>query len=234
LEGIVPAVADALGFTFYEGGEPRQQLLDYLRAKNLLLLMDNYEHLLDGVSLVSEVLRAAPAVKVMATSRARLNLQGEQAYTMAGMDHPDWEMPEDAAESIRCAQEALHCSAVELFLQSARRVRSDFQLGNDDLTHLTRICRLMGGMPLGILLAAGWIDTMGPDEIAAEIARDLDFLETELGDVPERQRSMRAVLNHSWRQLTQRDREISEGLSVFRGGCSKEAVRAVTGATLRE
>ena len=73
-EGIVPAVADALGFSFYAGGEPQQQLLDYLRGKNLLLVMDHYEHLLEGASLVSDVLRAAPAVKVMATSRARLNL----------------------------------------------------------------------------------------------------------------------------------------------------------------
>jgi hypothetical protein len=134
-EGIVPAVAQALGFSFYEGSEPRQQLLDYLRQRSLLLVMDNFEHLLarperhperrpelvegpsrrDGVGLVAEILRTAPHVKVLATSRASLKAQGEHLFHLGGMDFPDWEYPSDALEH----------SAVKLFLQSARRVRSN-------------------------------------------------------------------------------------------------------------
>ena len=220
-EGIVPTVADALGFSFYEGGEPRQQLFDYLRRKNLLLVMDNYEHLLEGADLVSDVLRIAPEVKVLVTSRARLNLQGEQLFPLAGLEHPDWETPEDAA---------LY-SAVELFLLSARRVRPDFELRGEDLTYLTRICRLVGGMPLGVLLAAGWVDMLSPKRIAAEISRSLDFLETEERDVPARQRSMRAVFDHSRSLLAERDKEVLQGLSVFRGGFTSEAAAAVTGAS---
>ena len=223
VDGIVPAVADALGFTFYEGGEPRQQLLDYLRRKRLLLLMDNFEHLLEGAGLISDVLKTAPDVKVLVTSRARLNLQGEQLYPLAGMEHPKWETPEDAAQY----------SAVELFLLGARRVRPGFELQDDDLTYLTRICRLVGGMPLGILLAAGWVDMLSPARIAAEITHSLDFLETELQDVPERQRSIRAVFDHSWSLLAERDKEVLQGLSVFRGGFTPEAAVAVTGASLR-
>jgi predicted ATPase len=247
-EAIVPTVAEALSFTFYEGGEPRQQLLDYLRRKRLLLVMDNYEHLLTppqsppqgtvrpaqrsvdgrkqggGADLVSEILQTASGVKVLATSRARLNVQGEQLFHLGGMDYPDWETPEDADRY----------SAVELFLQSARRARADFELRGDDLTYLTRICRLVGGMPLGILLAAAWVEMLTPAEIAAEIGRSLDFLESELRDVPARQRSMRAVFDHSWRLLAEREQEVFQGLSVFRGGFTREAAEAVTGASLRE
>lgn len=97
-DAIVPTVAQTLGFPFYEGGEPRQQLLDYLREKRMLLLLDNYEHLLAGVDLVADILRMAPSARVLVTSRARLGVQGEQLYHLAGMDYPDWETPEDALE----------------------------------------------------------------------------------------------------------------------------------------
>jgi tetratricopeptide (TPR) repeat protein len=140
------------------------------------------------------------------------------------MDFPDWETPEDAARY----------SAVELFLQGARRARADLKLSADDLTYLTRICRLVGGMPLGILLAAAWVDTLTPAEIAVEIAQSLDILETELRDVPARQRSIRAMFDHSWRLLTEREREVFQGSSVFRGGFTREAGQQVSGASLRE
>jgi predicted ATPase len=232
VQAIVPTVAEAIGFRFYEGGEPRQQLLDYLRKKAKLIVMDNFEHLLacpepgrrDGAGLVSDVLQTAPEVKILSTSRARLNVQGEHLFHLAGMDYPDWETPEDA----------LHYSAVKLFLQSARRVQPGFELATADLKYVARICRLVQGMPLGILLAAGWLEMLTPGEIAAEISRTLDFLETDLRDVPERQRSMRAVFDHSWSLLTEREREVFQGLSVFRGGFTRQAAQQVTGASLRE
>ncbi|MBE9508877.1 MAG: protein kinase, partial [Chloroflexi bacterium] len=224
VDAIVPTVAEALGFSSYEGGEPRQQLLDYLRQKDMLILMDNFEHLLDGVDLVTDILKTAPGVEILPTSRARLNVQREQLFHLGGMDVPDWETPEDAAQY----------SAVKLFLQSARRVQPGFELRADDLKYISRICRLVGGMPLGILLAAAWVEILSPEEIAAEISQGLDFLETDLRDVPERQRSVRAVLDHSWNVLTEREREVFQALSVFRGGFSRQAAQQVTGATLRE
>ena len=232
VQAIVPTVAEALSFSFYEGGEPRQQLLDYLREKSKLLIMDNFEHLLagpepgrrDGVGLVTDILQTAPEVKVLSTSRARLNVQGEHLFRLAGMDFPDWETPEDALEY----------SAVKLFLQSARRARPGFELEADDPKYISRICRLVGGMPLGILLAAAWLEMLSPAEIAAEIEASLDFLETDLRDVPERQRSMRAVFDHSWSLLITGERAVMQALSVFRGGFTREAAQKVTGATLRE
>jgi predicted ATPase len=232
VEDIVPATAEALGFSFYEGREPRQQLLEYLREKNKLLIMDNFEHLLlgpepgqgGGVDLVTDVLRTAPDVKILSTSRAGLNVQGEHLFRLTGMDMPDWETLDDAAEY----------SAVKLFLQSARRARPGFGLEADDLKYISCICRLVGGMPLGILLAAAWLTMLTPAEIAAEIEASLDFLETDLRDVPERQRSMRAVFDHSWNLLTGREQEVFQALSVFRGGFAREAAQQVAGASLRE
>jgi predicted ATPase len=173
---------------------------------------------------VSDVLETAPEVKILSTSRARLNIQGEHLFHLGGMDYPDWETPEDA----------LHYSAVKLFLQSARRVRPGFELATADLQSVARICRLVQGMPLGILLAAGWSEMLAPSEIAAEVSQNLDFLETDLHDVPERQRSMRAVFDHSWNLLTEREQEVFQGLSVFRGGFTRQAAQQVTDASLRE
>jgi predicted ATPase/Tfp pilus assembly protein PilF len=222
-EGIVTAVADAVNFQFYPGGEPKQQLLDFFREKNMLLLLDNFEHLLAGADLVSDILATAPGVKVLATSRERLNLGGETIFNLEGMDFPDWETPEDALEF----------SAVKLFMQSAKRVRPDFELKTDDLKYVARICRLVQGMPLGILLAAAWVEMLSLEEIAAEIEKSLDFLESEQRDVPTRQRSIRAVFEYSWNLLTEDERAVFQKLSVFRGGFTREAAQIVAGANLR-
>ena len=223
-EAIVPTTAQALGFSFYEGREPRQQLLDYLREKHMLLILDNFEHLLGGVSLVNDILHSASNVLVLSTSRVRLGVPEEHLFHLAGMDFPDWETPADAMEY----------SAVKLFVQSARRVRPGFELAADDLKYVARICRLVGGMPLGILLAAAWLEMLTPAEIAAEMQHNLDFLATDLPGVPERQRSVRAVLDYSWNSLTEQERGVFRGLSVFRGGLTREAAQAVTGASLRD
>ena len=223
-EAMVPATAQALGFPFYEGREPRQQLLDYLREKKMLLILDNFEHLLGGVSLVNDILHTASHVLVLSTSRVRLGVPEEHLFHLAGMDFPDWETPADALEY----------SAVKLFLQSARRVRPGFELAGDDLRYVARICRLVGGMPLGILLAAAWLEMLTPAEIATEMQHSLDFLTTDLPGVSERQRSVRAVLDYSWNSLMEQERSIFRELSVFRGGFTRDAVQAVTGASLRE
>jgi predicted ATPase/DNA-binding SARP family transcriptional activator len=230
VDAIVPTVASAIGFSFYGGGEPRQQLLDYLCQKNMLLIMDNFEHLLDDVDLASDVLKTAPDVKILATSRARLNVRGEHRFQIVGIECPDWETLENAADPTDRAEH----SAVKLFLQGARRARPGFKLEADDFKYVSRICRLVQGMPLGILLAAAWVEMLTLEEIAAEIGQSLDFLETDLRDVPERQRSIRAVFDHSFNLLAEREREVFQALSVFRGGFTREAAQQVTGASLRE
>jgi DNA-binding SARP family transcriptional activator/predicted ATPase len=216
---IVLAVSEALDIQFDgsggETGTSRQQLLDYLEDKGVLLILDNFEHLLPGAELVSEMLQTAPGVQILVTSRERLGLRQEQLYLIPGLDFPDWETPDDAAKY----------PAVQLFLGAARRTRPDFGLVPDDLTHLTRICRKVGGMPLALELAAGWTELLPLVEIDAEIGRSLGFLETELQDVPDRHRSMRAIFDATWERLEPVERDFMQKLSVFRGGLNREAVK---------
>jgi predicted ATPase/DNA-binding SARP family transcriptional activator len=235
-EALLTAAAKAVGFSFYgdaessTGPDPRQLLLDYLRQKRLLLVMDNFEHLLEGVELVAAMLAAAPDVKVLATSRARLGLQGEHLYTVTGMQFPDpvflarFEMPE----------EVLAYSAVKLFVQGAQRVHPGFEPQPEEFVTIVHICHLVEGMPLGILLAAAWVDMLSPQEIAEEVERSLDFLATDLHDVPARQRSIRAVFDRSWNLLTEREREVFQALSVFSGGFSRAAAQHVSRGSLPE
>jgi len=229
VSGIVPAIAQALSFSFHGEGPQEQQLIGYLRGKRMLLILDNCEHLVEGTGLAARILEAAPHARICATSRAPLNVSGEQQHPIPGMD-----LPPEAAGATLTLQDAARYSALKLFVAGAQRVRPGFALSEDNLADVVRVCRLMEGMPLGILLAAAWVSTLTPAEIAAEVGRSLDFLETDWRDVPARQRSMRAVFDHSWSLLGAREREVLAGLSVFTGGFTREAAQRVVGASLRE
>lgn len=221
---ILTATADAVGYQFQtDGREQKQQLLDYLRHKNVLLVLDNFEHLMAGATFATDVLRAASGVKILATSRQRLNQSGEQLFSLEGMDFPAWETPDDALEF----------AAVKLFLQSARRAVPEFTVTADNMDFIARICKLVQGMPLGILLAASWVSMLGPDEIADEMQRNIDFLESDMGDLPQRHRSIRAVCDYSWQLMTEREQQLFARLSVFQGGFTREAAQAVADADLR-
>ena len=250
-QGVVPAVAEALSYQFRTDAEgrpqatSRQQLLDYMRRKQLLLVMDNYEHLLveeaspdEALGLIADLLAGAPGVKMLVTSRTSLQVQGEHLYPVQGLQVPPGPLarlgakPADQVEDPD--QAAQLYSAIELFRQGAQQVRPGFDLRADNLAPVAQICRLVEGMPLGILLAAAWVEVLPPAEIAAEIERSLDFLETDRRDAPLRQRSIRAVFDYSWRLLDERERDIMQGLAVFRGGFSHQAALAVTGASPRD
>jgi predicted ATPase/DNA-binding SARP family transcriptional activator len=239
VDQIVPTIAQALDFrleTGQTGGltrKPQQQLLDYLHQKRLLLILDNLEHLLSppsegeengGSELLAQILQTAPGIQILATSRERLNLREEHIYSIQGLEFPDWETPVNVAHPGEGAEYA----AAKLFLQSARRVRPNFELVADDLPYLTRICRLVEGMPLGIELAASWVDMLSLADIAAEIQQGLDFLEKEVRNVPERHRSIRAVFDTSWGRLSEAEQDVFAQLSVFRGGFTREAAQEVT------
>ena len=231
---MVSALADTCNFQLADGSQdprpPKQQILDYLRQKQLLLLMDNFEHLLDGVGLLNEILDVAPGVQILATSRERLHLHQEQVYSIQGLEFPDWETVSPIGEN----GDAERYTAVQLFLQSAQRNQADFALGDgNDLTYLARICRLVAGMPLAIELAAAWVDTLSLEDIATEIQESLDFLETEMRDLPERHRSIRASINYSWQKLDEKEQDVFAACSIFHGGFTQKAGRAITGASLR-
>lgn len=222
-EYIVSTIAQAIDFHFFEQKDPRQQLLNHLSARALLLVLDNFEHLLEGAPLVAELLAAAPRVKVLTTSRERLNVQEEWVLEVGGMRIPDEPIPLEHVEQY---------SAIQMFLQGARRAKADFVPTLENLPSIMRICRAVEGMPLAIELAASWVRTLTPDDIAAELTRSLDILETPSRNVPERHRSMRAMMRHTWSLLTPAERETFQAMSVFRAGFTREAAESVSGASL--
>jgi predicted ATPase len=220
---ILQAVAEEVGVAYSSDEDPQTQLLEYLRPRRQLLVFDNFEHLGDGAQIVSEILRAAPQVKVIATSRSKLNLTGEAVMPLIGLG-VDWDTPEAA----------LRTSGVRLFLDAAHRANPGLIIETEDLEPLAEILRLTGGMPLAIILAAAWSDVLSIPDISAEIAKNLDFLETPQGDVPERHQSIRAVFDYSWGLLNSAEKDAFAALSVFRGGFTREAAETVTGASLRD
>jgi predicted ATPase/DNA-binding SARP family transcriptional activator len=222
---LIPAIAEALGFTFFGQSEPKQQLLDYLSQKQLLLFIDNFEHLLAGVDLLSDILRHAPEVSLLVTARERLHLQEEWVYELQGLPFPT--VGDEKHEGLAAYD------AVQLFLQRAQQLEASFHPSVAEMADIVRICQLVAGMPLGLELAAPWIKVLSCHEIATEIERSLDILTTSLRNVPKRHRSLRVVFEQTWQRLSAAERGVLMQLSVLRGG-TREAAGAVAGATLSE
>jgi DNA-binding SARP family transcriptional activator/predicted ATPase len=229
-DGLTATFAKALEFTFDQSAPPEQQLLNYLRNKEMLLLMDNFEHLLDGRWFIQNALDAAPHLKFLATSRIRLQVRGEQLFPLDGLAYPE---EESASAEDPPINEASH-DAIALFMQSVRRLRPGFGrvMGASDFAEIGRICRLVRGMPLAILLASTWIELLTPREIADEIELDFQFLQVDGHGLPQRHHSLQAVFEHSWQLLTTEEQTLFLRFSVFRGGCTRHAAQAVTGAAL--
>ncbi|HET7090142.1 MAG TPA: tetratricopeptide repeat protein [Anaerolineae bacterium] len=228
-EFLVSAVVNELGLAFYGSQDPKVQLLNYLHDKEMLLVMDNFEHLLaedsrqaNGAGFLAESLASAPGLRFIVTSRERLNLQGEWLFEIGAMDFPESETAEGIEDY----------SAVQLFLQTAHRVQPDFILSQAEQSSVVRICRAVGGMPLALELAAAWVRALPCAEIAARIEGNLSFLATSLRDVPERHRNMRAALDHSWKLLSEEERRAFRRLSVFQGGFELEAAEQVAEVSL--
>lgn len=228
-ESIVPAVAEAQAFSFSGPSEPKEQLFNFMSngmKHPALMILDNLEHLIaqssTAVELVIEFLERLPHLKILCTSRERLNLQGEWVYELHGLPVP----PDEFAERLD------DYSAVRLFLQGAQRIKTDFQPDGGDKASVIRICRLLEGVPLAIELASAWTGLLSCAEIAHELESSIDILSTSLRDMPERHRSMRASFDHSWRLLSETEREAMCCLSVFQGGFDREAAEKVAGASL--
>lgn len=231
-EQIVTAIADALGFVLYSATDRADQLVHYLREKALLLVLDNFEHLLadkPSVALVGDLLGGAPALKLLVTSREPLHLQAEWVFEVQGLPIPESEKPGELEAS----------SAVKLFLQRARQARVGFSLSAEDRPAVLRICQLVEGLPLGIELAAAWVLTLSCQEIVHELERSLadprsglDFLVATTRDIPERHRSINAVVDHSWNLLSAEEQRVLRQLAVFQGGFGREAAVSVANASL--
>jgi predicted ATPase/DNA-binding SARP family transcriptional activator len=219
-ESLAANLATALRIPL-TAGNLRRQVIEFLRTREMLLVLDNLEHLLDDIGWFGDLLSAAPDVKILATSRERLNLQAEQVAPLGGLPIPARDDPAPERHA-----------AVELFLRRSRRVQPDFVLTPQTGPAIVQICGLVGGLPLGIELAAAWVSQFACAEIAAAITENLDFLTTTQRDVSPRQRSLRAAFDYSWRLLSTTDQAAFAQLAVFRGSFTRNATAEVAGVRL--
>ncbi len=217
---IAQAIAARLALPLSDLADHRAQLIAHLQAKEMLLVLDNMEHLLADTAMLSDLLAEAPGLRLLVTSRQPLELPEEWVFTLHGFPLPNGTSP--LADN----------GGVALFVQAAQRVTHQFVLTEEDETAVTRICQLVGGMPLGLQLAATWVRVLSCAEIVAEIERDLDFLSTGHRHLPERQRSLRAVFDYSWQLLSSAEQAACSHLALFRGGFSRAAAQAVANAGL--
>ena len=220
VESIVPSILQALDLKQAEQGDLNQQLVDFLHDKELILILDNFEHLVDGAGLVSELLEQAPGLIILVSSRQRLGLQAEWAFEVNGLSYPTGKDTQNLAAY----------EAVMLFQQRLHQVKPRSTLFQDDLSAVSRICQAVEGLPLGVELAASAVRRRSIEQVASAIESGKEDLKVAYKDVPERHRSIRAVFEHSYRLLSQEEQSAFVGLAVFRGGFSAEAAEQVAGA----
>jgi diguanylate cyclase (GGDEF)-like protein len=220
-EWLVSAIADALHYTFFGPREPDELLLTYLRDKEMLLVLDNFEHLLTGAEVISEILDQAPGIHLIITSCERLNLPGETLFHLAGLPVP------------KSGQEAdlESYASVQLFIHSARRYQPEFNPAAEDWPAIAQICRMVEGMPLGIEMAASWIQSYRPPTIATEINSSLTGM-TNGTIVPEQYHRLKATFDSLWDNLSSSEQDSLYRLSVLPAEFGSEAARQIADASV--
>ena len=217
---MVMAIAHAVGVVVPVGGDAVEHLLRQLGRREMLLVLDNLEHLVDHRRLVADIMARAAGVRILATSRVRLALRGERLFDLAGMQvASEWPGEEPP-------------NAVTLFVRCARRVRPDLAFGRDELRCVARIAALVEGLPLALELAATWLRALTIDAIEGELGRSARLLEVVDHGPSERHAGVRAVFDHSWSLLRPRERAALRALAVFRGGWTREAAADVAAVDL--
>ena len=233
LEGIasadylVHAIADAIQFkidSLETQLDSKHQLLDYLKNRSILLLLDGFEHLMISAGLLSEILGRAPHIKILVTSRQKLDLMGEWIFPVTGLP-----VPQNPGELL-----PVDSSALRLFTERAQQANIEFEYSEVDRSCITHICWLVEGMPLGIELAAAWTPVLSLKEISEEIQNNLDFLNTDKRDVDDKHHSLRATFDSSWQLLNESQRDVFCKLSIFQGGFDREAAVGVARVSISQ
>jgi predicted ATPase len=220
---VVGAVAGTLGVK-EAGGQPLDESLEnYLGEKRMLLLVDNFEQVLEAAPVVSELLSAAPYLKVLATSRIPLRLYGEHEYSVPPLALPDLERP-PSVESLT------QYEAVRLFVERAQAAKGDFSVTNDNAPAVAEICYRLDGLPLAIELAASRIKVLSPQKMLERLGNRLKLLTGGARDLPERQRTLRSTIEWSYGLLEEGEKVLFARLSVFAGGRTLEAIEAICDA----
>lgn len=210
-EDVAKVAISSLGLSIAGRQTPQDALFDYCREKELLLIFDNFEHLLAGGPLLADLLEIAPRVTAIATTRERLNLRVESVYYLQPVTK----------------------SGDKLFREVATMMHPRLRINKETQSDIQRIVTLVGGLPLALILAASWVDTLSIAEIVEEIQASLDFLSANMGDVPDRQRSIHAVIDPTWKRLGAKEQKAFMWAAVFRGGFTRQSFQEVTGASIR-
>jgi len=227
---VAATIGGALGLREMAGQPPADTLVDYLRPKRALLLLDNFEHVLDAASLIAEIRLACPDITIVVTSRGALRLRGEQEFAVPPLALPDLATIEPATiepATIEPDDTLARYPAVQLFVQRARAVRPDLPLGDAEIATIARICHRLDGLPLAIELAASRVKMLPLQTLLARLEHQLDVLTGGARDLPSRHQTMRATIAWSYNLLDDAERALFRRLAVFAGGCAMEAVSAV-------
>lgn len=221
-EAILAAIAATVGAPPQAAGPLVERVAAALAGRHVVLILDDFEHLVQEATVLDDLMAACPELRLIVTSRRRLELQQEFVWQLGGLTVSGAPGFEQASDGVR------------LFTERAKRARADLVLGKEELPHVVEVCRQLEGSPLAIELAAVWVRSMSVSDIRSTIARGLDALESPAQNVPRGHRTMRAVFDRSWGLLEPEQREALERLAVFRGGFSRHAARVVAEVTEEE
>lgn len=223
VENLPTVMASRLGITFIGNADPKTQVVNYLRRRELLLVLDNVEHLVSQslADFLISLLSQASGVKVVITSRQRLMMQAEQVLNLSGLAYPEMEMVSAASAY----------PAGKLFLERCQShgIRLAKMLQVDE--HIQHLCRQVDGLPLALELAAAWTRMLPLSKIIHEIERGIEFPASTIRDLPSRHRSIRAVFNTSWKLLDNEEQRLMRQLAYFRGGFSDDSAAEIVSAT---
>ncbi len=229
MDELLTALASVLQIPLQSGRDLSRTLVEALQPAAMLLVLDNIEALAGNAAWLTTLTMAAPEVKILATARERLHLQTEWVFDVEGLRYPEL-APAGIGETVRMlANGWQEYSALRLFAERARRSRLHLRI-DDEVDALLRIARLTEGSPLALELAAAWVRSMTPRQIAADLERSLDLLRNQMHDRVSRHTSLRAVFEQSWAFLTADEQATLAALAIFRGSFTREAVSDIVGA----
>jgi predicted ATPase/DNA-binding CsgD family transcriptional regulator len=213
-----------------DGGRPLLTVVqEFLRTKHLLLVLDNFEHVLAAAPLVVDLLAAAPGLSVLVTSREPLHLYGEQEFSIPPLALPDPQLLQHSQHSL-AVEQVQEIEAVQLFVARAQAVRRDFRLTPENAPAVVEICRRVDGLPLAIELAAARVKVLPPPALLARLTQPLALLTGGPRNVPARQQTLRNTIAWSYALLSPDEQALFRRLGVFAGGCTLDAAEAVCGA----
>lgn len=236
---VVTAVAETIDFASSGKENPAQQLVKHLKNREMLLVLDNLEHLLSSELLgwITQLITNAPDIRLIVTSRERLRLQAETTLDLQGLPFPEASFQSsvfsESAPTPNPQSPIPSFPAIQLFTNRAQRVQADFKVDRQE-TAVVVLCQLVGGLPLALELAATWTRVLTVSEIVTEIQRGLETLTTNLHDIPDRHRSLHTVIATSWQMLSPDEQMLFRKLAVFRGGFTRTAAQVVAATTMTQ